>query len=1008
MPIPDILSELIERCDRNLDAYKSGRYNEAQVRREFIDPFFKALGWDMDNERGHAERYKEVIHEDAIRIDGAVKAPDYCFRIGDSRKFFVEAKKPSVDVKHDTHPAFQLRRYAWSAKLPLSILTDFEELAVYDCRVEPNLKDKASKARVMYVTFREYAERWDEIESRFSRDAILKGAFDRYISTTKKLRGTASVDDAFLAEIEDWRISLASNLALRNAELTQRDLNFAVQATIDRIIFLRICEDRGIENYGRLKALTNGPKVYERLVELLHQADQRFNSGLFYFKREKGRGEPDTLTPGLTIDDKVLKGIISRLYYPESPYEFSVLPVEILGHTYEQFLGKVIRLTKGHRAKIEEKPEVRKAGGVYYTPTYIVDYIVQQTVGKLLEDRKITGISSKKNPPRMSKPLRVLDPACGSGSFLLGAYQHLLDWHLEHYTTQDPKRWAKHGNPPLYQTDGGDWRLTIAERKRILTEHLFGVDIDPQAVEVTKLSLLLKVLEGESSHSLGAHLWYEKERALPDLSGNIKCGNSLIAPDFWQGQQRGIFDEDDRHRVNTFDWRAEFAESMGALGFDAVIGNPPYIRMEAFKELKAYLRDRYRVHDERSDLYVYFIEREHELLRDGGMFGMIVSNKFVRANYGNKLRRMLSEDATIHRIVDFAGLPVFKGATVRTIVLITSKELSATVAVYSPPPDLDTFMCLSGGSLTVEAAIRPLEYQLPPESFSETGWNLAEPKQTAVIEQLRTIGRPLLQVANGQICRGVVSGLTKAFVISAEQRNAIVQDNPDADEIIHPFLQGRFIRRYKIEPSDQFLIYTHHGIDVRPFPAVVKHLRPFKSRLEARATKQAWYELQQPQFAYRGMFEQPKIVFPDIATGCRFAIDRDAHYGANTVYFLPLDDLALLGLLNSRIAHFYFAHVCAALEGPGEAYLRFFGQYLEGLPVALPDNSDPARARLASLVERMLELHDRLAVENTAHARNTIQREIEVTDRAIDQYLYELYGLTDEEVRLIEDSLGTN
>ncbi|MFQ6117005.1 MAG: Eco57I restriction-modification methylase domain-containing protein, partial [Candidatus Bipolaricaulia bacterium] len=572
---PKIVLELVERFERNIESYHDQAYNETEVRREFIDPFFEALCWDVSNRAGYAEAYKDVVHEDAIKVGGATKAPDYCFRIGGARKFFVEAKRPALHIKEDPGAAYQLRRYAWSAKLPLSILTNFEEFAVYDCRVKPMRTDKASTARTKYFTYNEYAERWEEIASIFSREALLKGSFDRYAESTKRKRGTAEVDAAFLKEIEDWRELLARNIALRNPQLTQRELNFAVQRTVDRIIFLRICEDRGIEEYGQLMALLNGTQVYPRLCDLFRRADERYNSGLFHFHREKDRAEPpDELTLGLTIDDRLLKQIIKGLYYPDSPYEFSVLPADILGHVYEQFLGKVIHLTPGHRAKVEDKPEVKKAGGVYYTPTYIVDYIVKNTVGKLLEGKT----------PKQAAKLKILDPACGSGSFLLGAYQVLLDWHRDWYVEHDPERWAKGRLPKLYQGPGGDWRLTTAEKKRILLNNLYGVDIDPQAVEVTKLSLLLKVLEGENEQTLAKHLKLFHERALPDLGDNIKCGNSLIGPDFYEEKQLSLLDEEERYRINAFDWEAEFPDIMKVGGFDVVIGNPPYIRIQAMKE----------------------------------------------------------------------------------------------------------------------------------------------------------------------------------------------------------------------------------------------------------------------------------------------------------------------------------------------------------------------------------------------------------------------------------------
>ena len=411
MPAPREILELVARFEQQLDAYKSGQYNETQVRREFLDPFFKVLGWDIDNVQGFAEAYKDVIHEDQIRIAGATKAPDYCFRIGGTRKYFLEAKKPSVDIKQDISPAYQLRRYAWSAKLPLSVLSDFEEFAIYDGRVKPHKDDSASTARIFYCTFRDYAGKWDWIYERFSRDAVLKGAFDKFAETTKTKRGTTEVDAAFLEEIERWRKELAQNLALRNARLSQRELNFAVQRIIDRIIFLRICEDRGIEDYGRLRALVNGDRIYPRLAKLFEQADDRYNSGLFHFKKEPGRHEaPDELTLDLDLDDKLLRDILRGLYYPDSPYEFSVLSADILGQVYEQFLGKVIRLTDGHRAVVDDKPEVKKAGGVYYTPTYIVDYIVRQTVGKLLEEIAPKAVGSTGH-----WPVPYGDPPGGTG-----------------------------------------------------------------------------------------------------------------------------------------------------------------------------------------------------------------------------------------------------------------------------------------------------------------------------------------------------------------------------------------------------------------------------------------------------------------------------------------------------------------------------------------------------------------------------------------------------------------
>ena len=988
MSTPSTVAELVDRFQDNLDAYKRAQYKETRIRVEFIDPLFEQLGWDVRNTQGYTEQSKDVVHEPALRIGGESTAPDYSFRIGGVRKFFLEAKKPSISLKGDISPAYQLKRYAWSAKLPLSILTDFEEFAVYDCRQRPRPTDKASVGRVMYLTFQEYADRWDEIASVFAKESVLKGSFDQYAQDTKGKRGTGRVDAEFLEEIEGWRELLARNLALRNPDLTVQQLNFAVQRTIDRIVFLRISEDRGIEDYGRLQALVTGSATYQRMHEIYRQADEKYNAGLFDF-------ESDTLTKKLGIDDSVLKPILRDLYYPQSPYEFSVLPADILGQVYEQFLGKVIRLTPSHRAKVEEKPEVRRAGGVFYTPTYIVDYVVKHTVGAMVDGKK----------PRQISKLRILDPACGSGSFLLGSYQYLLDYHQHWYEQNDPEKHAAGRSPKLQFGSRGEWRLTTSEKKRILLNNIFGVDIDRQAVEVTKLSLLLKVLEGETRETLGQQLTIWRERALPDLGNNVRCGNSLIGTDYFIGQQPAS--EEELREINPFDWQTEFSVITEAGGFDAVIGNPPYVRMEGFKDLKSYLRKMYVSHDERSDLYTYFIERGIGLVRKNGIFGMIVSNKFLRANYGRNLRRYLSTEAKIERITDFAGLPVFRGATVRTTVLIASKNQSeAKSFTYTPPMPIDAFTAVQGGSKTVSSATAHLGYKLDGGDLGEEIWSLIPPEEAELIARLVGDGQPLEQYCGNRIHMGIKSGLIKAFVIDEATRSRIVAENREAQEIIKPFLNGRDVRRYRIESPDLYLIYTYHGVPIKKYPAVEHHLLPFKDRLNKRATDQAWYELQQPQLNFAKYMDKSKIVFPDIAPNPRFALDTEGHYGSNTTYFIVGDDLYLLGILNSQLAHFYFSRICAALEGPGEAYLRFFGQYLRGLPIHVVDPSDQRaealRASIVSEAEKLPDLYSKLDASETPVEKEFVERQIRATDIRVNSAVYRLYGVSEEEISIIE------
>ena len=1005
-PCPHAIHRLIKHFDRQLDQVRSPDYNETQLRIDFINPMFAELGWDMDNRQGYAEQYREVVHEDRIKVAGATKAPDYSFRIGGSRKFFLEAKKPSVNIKENWEPAYQLRRYAWSAKLPISILTDFEELAIYDCRIQPKQLDKASAARREYIGYRQYPERWDFIAGTFSKEAVLRGDFDRYCGTTRG-RGAQEFDDAFLGEIENWRKLLANNLALRNEGLDEASLNFAVQRIIDRIIFLRIAEDRGTETVAQLQALLNGEHVYDRLRKVFHDADARYNSGLFHFKTEKGRDEaPDMLTPGLDIDDATLKSILRRLYYPESPYEFTVVSADILGSVYERFLGKVITLTAGHRAKIEDKPEVRKAGGVYYTPTYIVDYIVKQTVGKLLDGKT----------PRQAQKLKVLDPACGSGSFLIGAYQFLLDWHLVQYTAApDPQKLATGKSAVLRPGPTGDWHLTIAERKRILLDNIHGVDLDPAAVEVTKLNLLLKCLEGETSQTLGFQHRLFRERALPDLGHNTLCGNSLVGTDIIATDAWHAMTDYERRRVNPFDFERAFPHVFKQGGFDAVIGNPPYVRQESLKAQKEYFESRFDSFSGQADLFVYFIERGIKLLRPQGIYSVIVSSSVLRATYAEALRELVLRGFCVRSIVDFGGLAVFADAkdTYVCIPEIAPGANGATIEVskvHALPP---------AGARQFEVARR---YAVPASQLTRTAWAVDPPEQQRLLNRLLGLGTPLGSFVDRKFFRGLLTGLNGAFAVDKTRATELGRDG-GAARFLHRFLGGEDIRHYHVEPVEQWMIVVPNGWTreslgarddfdeaqawkhfARSAPAIAKHLKPFEAPLRTRQDQgEFWWELRPCD--YYAYFEKPKIVFPDICKGPRFYLDEAGLYLTNTAYCLGTADKRLLGFLNSRLFWFLIASISIPFGMRAGRYrYRLIYQYMEQVPVHFGPASDAKSAQLVPIVDSVLSLHRQWQSAILPHDRDQLVRRIDAIEWQIDKLIYEIYGLSEEEIKIVESA----
>ncbi|MHB9112356.1 MAG: Eco57I restriction-modification methylase domain-containing protein [Thermoleophilia bacterium] len=964
------IADLVELFRANEAAYKNPAYNETQTRREFIDPFFKALGWDVDNERGYAPAYKDVIHEDAIKVGGMTKAPDYCFRIGGQRKFFVEAKKPSVDMKNDPDPYYQLRRYAYSAKLPLSIVTDFQELAIVDCRAKPSPKDKASTGRIRYWHYEEYPDHLEELLETFSPEGIKKGGLDRMATTARSKRGTGEVDKEFLREIEAWRELLARNLALRNPGLSQRELNEAVQVTIDRIIFLRICEDRGIEEYGQLQGMQNGVNVYARLCELFQKADERYNSGLFHFREERGNpSHPDELTLDLAIDDKPLKQIVKGLYYPDSPYEFSVLPIDILGQVYEQFLGKVIRLTAGHRAIIEDKPEVKKAGGVYYTPTYIVDYIVKNTVGKLLED----------STPTKAAKLRILDPACGSGSFLIGAYEYLLDWHRDWYSENDAEKWAKGKEPRLFAGKNG-WQLTTTEKKRILLNNIYGVDIDPQAVEVSKLSLLLKVLEEENQESINAQLKFFHERALPDLSRNIKCGNSLIGTDFYEGQQMGLLDEEEALRINAFDWDGPggFSEIMKAGGFDAVIGNPPYVDIKGMPNSEVeYIFFNFPSANNRINLFAAFIEKSLQLVNKHFRFSMIIPSALATQDSYKSLRKKILENFHIRSVVRLPNESfgeVAGDVKVDTIIIVLQKQQEDTsieiigYAGYERITDIDSEFAHIHGEAKQKTWANSDDYVW---SINRTD------SEDAILRKCESKSVPLEQ------CVDFSLGLTpydKYKGHSHDQiKNRVFNSNHQKDETFKKLLAGNDVRRYFISWNGEKWISYGPWLGAQREQRFFSEKRILVKQIIDWSTKQIWAGL----------------------------TSEELYNTQNAFNLLPRNDWHLeylLGIINSRLMTFY--HRKKFLDEFKMRFQKILIKDCKRLPIRAINFSTPvAKTRhdqIVELVERMLQLNKQLQAANTAHEKDSLLRQIDATDRQIDRFIYELYDLTDEEIKIVE------
>lgn len=1002
-----MIAELVAKFENNKDFYTSNLFKEEEAKIEFINPMFEALGWDVHNKQKLGPSFKEVIFEESLAIGKETKAPDYSFRLGGQLIFYLEAKKPNINIKDDKNPAYQARRYGWNAKIPIVILTDFEELAIYETTTKPKSTEKASTNRVLYYTCQEYLEKWEEIYSIFSKDAVQKELFQKFVvdNTSKTKRGTQSIDAEFLKDIEKWRLLLARNIALRNKELSLEELNLAVQLIIDRIVFFRMAEDRGIERYQTLFKLAESENIYKQLCEVFKKADLKYNSGLFHFNVTPDYSEfVDNITLHLTIDDGVFKEIFSDLYYPYSPYEFSVISPEILGNIYENFLGSVIRLTPSHQAKVELKPEIQKSGGVYYTPQFIVKTIVENTVGKLIEG---------KSPNQISK-LKILDPACGSGSFLLGAFQKILDYHLDYYMAME--------RPPkdvYYVGKDNQPRLTIREKKRILTNNIYGVDIDVNAVEVTKLSLLLKVLEDENKDVLEQQQKLFQEKVLPNLSYNIKCGNSLINDNIFD-----IYDNlssEEIYKINPFDWESEFKTIFENGGFDAVIGNPPYIRVQEMDEISLdYYNEVYSdIVSGNYDTYILFIKKGFDLINKDGKFGYIVPNKFFTTKYGSKIRYFLEKNHAMDGIIDFSANQIFENATTYTCLLYLSKKKNNDF-LYKKYALGDSLRKINFDNAT--------KFNVNIFQNGEK-WVFKSNHIQNILEKI--LIQPIKFGDIAKLSKGSSTGNDNFFILdyknmdetffygSSKLKNNIIIEK----ELVRPFIHGKDVKRYENIVPSKYLLFPYYEennkfslipmkIIKKEFPNAFDYINEFRDVLKSRKIETN-YDDYYKYSAARNLpsYNLKKIMIPDLLVSNRIGFDfrSEIFHGAaiHNITFkeslIKENELLILGILNSKLFWFFICNTSTSMSGNA---FRLTPMYLK--PFKFPDfnliNAD-LKKDLNNLILQMFDLKLKLSNNKTPKGQKLIEKQIGITDKKINELVYQFYDLSYDDIEIIENNL---
>jgi len=990
------IKELVEKYKGDRSTYLKSTYNETQLRNDFIDPFLKCLGWDVDNDKGKPHFLRDVIQEEYIEVEDAdtKKNPDYTLRINGTRKLFVEVKKPSVNILNSTKAAFQTRRYGWSAKLGISILTNFEHLIIYDCRFKPNSSDNEHVARYKVFSYEEYEQAFEEIISLISYNTANSGALDELFNVDT--REGETFDEYFLQQIENWRQKLAETAIRNNTELDEEDVNYIIQRLLNRIIFLRICEDRTIEKYETIKGIQN----YNELKELFHRSDKKFNSGLFDFIE-------DAFSLEVNINADVLIAIFNDLYFPQSPYDFSVVDPTILSQIYERFLGRKITIEAGRTFRIMEAPEVSASSGVVPTPKIIVEQIVKDTLSPLIEGKSFDELSE----------LKIADICCGSGTFLISAFDYLLQKKMEKVMEEGIE-----DSGLVYEVDGKELTFTLKGKRDILENNLYGVDINPYAVEVTEFSLLLKLLEGEDEATVNNFIHQYSGKILPNLKSNIKCGNSLVDSKFYDFMPDALENDELLFNVKPFDWGEEFADIMANGGFDAIVGNPPYVRIQNMQkyspeEIKYYQSSdsQYTVAKKATiDKYFVFIQRAIELLNPTGVLGYIVPHKFFLTTGGKELRKFITEKHQISKIIHFGVTQVFPERSTYTAILILQSNR------------MDEFEFKKVSKISAEALSseeHTQKYRI--EKYSSDPWVFLSPETEEIFDKFESDKYEKL----GDITEITVGLQTSAdkiyiFVPESESDNTFTLTYKGKEyeierSICRPAIydlsfgafesidgNAQMIFPYEIEGEEAKLI-DEEALE-RDYPLTWKYLTDHKEVLERRSLQgndPKWYQFGRSQSLVK-FHNAEKLVWSVLATRPPYVFDTKNLLftgGGNGPYYGLLNKsnyslLYFLGILSHPVIESMVKAGASEFRG---SYYSHGKQFVEKLPIRKIDfaNEDEVEMyeTILKIVRNLINTTAQFEAEKNGTRKKILDRKLGTLFNQLISVINKLYEISDKE-----------
>ena len=919
----EILKERIEDFEKNKALIMKKGYGETNIRSNYIDIMLEALGWDIRNKY---EVDREFSQKDRSK-EANTKKVDYAFKLNGKLKFFIEAKEASVDLEHDKKAIYQAKRYAYSSngKAPIVILTDFEEFRVFNVLVAP-IYDNPDKQLLKSHSFQytDYIKKWNLLWETFSKEAVENGSLEKLRGTITK--NTKTMDKDFLEQITKWREDLAKNIAIRNKDLSVDDINEAVQRILDRFIFIRNLEDREIEPENTLLNITkNKTGILKALRPLFNHLNTAYNGLLFrpHFSEK------------IKVDDKTLYDIIREMCYPISPFQFDIIEPEILGRIYEKFLGSKIRLTDSHRAKVEEKIEVRKAGGVYYTPEYIVDYIVKNTVGA-----KIDGLT-----PDEIKDIKIIDPACGSGSFLLGAYHYLLDYHRQWYIKNKKNKDYK---ADWYKTRDGEIVVNLDKRGDILKNNIFGVDIDKEATEVAIMSLYLKMLD-DGFDKGERDLFFVKGAVLPDMIANIKWGNSLIDNSFFD--EKLHYSDEEYKNVKPFSFKEQFLNLNKNGLFDIILGNPPWVSLSGKfgndilnKDQIDYLIKKYNANTYMPNLYEYFISKGLDLVDKNGIFSFIVPDRFGLNNQFVNLRKRMLVDFQIKKLLYKAKFP----------------EVIADTLIFVIHNSVEKLSMIRVGEFRKE--LQNIEFK---KYMSDSKHCFEYTKNKDVFYVLEKIGSlPTIK------CIGEIFDTTSGFGGKSEK---ITSNKVNENQI--PIIKGKNIQKYFIK-GKLYFEFTKSNITGRTTD---------KSKLGA----------------------SEKILLRKTGYPIFAAYDSTGIFPEQSLYFLfnnktKISFAFFLGIINSNVFQFYYWNKLVTNKNSTPQLKKV---HLDIFPIPVINIDEKYIKDMIFATTKLNDVYIKLNNSKSENDKELCKRQINSLEKQVNTVAYSIYKLNDKEISILENNL---